>query len=103
MKLESGLQEDYELKIKIFSVRDEYGDVIPVKQEEAGPKVNVKLEDSHSQIDGQEHYGKPESNQSHSQVELYQAEDTNSGNSKKHGSYSPVKPRTLCYEEEFAL
>lgn len=102
MKLEGGLQEGYELRIKIFVVRDENGNVTLVKQEESGPNVNVKIEDSHSQIAGQEHSEKPESHQSHSQMEIYQTENSIDGNSKSDGFYSPVKPETLCQKEELA-
>jgi hypothetical protein len=102
LKLKGGLQEAYELRIKIFVVSQENGYVTLVKQEEAGPNSNVKFEDSHSQIAGQEHSEKPESNQSHSQEEPCQTEDSNSGNSKIDVFYSPVKPETICHEEELA-
>ena len=48
LKLEGGLQEGYEHKIKIFLAGDENNNVTQVKQEQAGPNVNVKLKDSHS-------------------------------------------------------
>lgn len=54
LKLEDGLQDSYELKIKTLAVRNENGNVTIVKIEEAGPGINVKLEDSYSQTADQE-------------------------------------------------
>jgi hypothetical protein len=97
LKLEDGLQKYHELKTKIFIARVDNINGPPVKQIDAGSEGNVNLEDSRSQIADQEEF-----KQSDTQEEPYQAEDSNSGKSKKDGSYSPAKPKTLSYEEELA-
>lgn len=102
LKLEGKLQGGSGLKTNIFDVKDENGNVTPVPQEEASPKVNVEFEDSHSQIAGQENSEKLEFDQSYLQEEHYQAEESNSGKSKSDGSYSPAKPKVLSNEEELA-
>jgi hypothetical protein len=99
LKVEGGLQEGYEPKTKISVARVENVNVPPVKQEEAGHNVNVKLEDSHSQIADQENSEKPEFDQSHSQEDTYQTKESTSGKSKRDGFYSPVKPDLLDPEE----
>jgi hypothetical protein len=97
LKLEGGLEQYYKLA-KIFVARIENINVPPVKQEEAGPDVNVKLEEGHSQISGQGHSKKPESKQSDTQEETYQPEDSKMGKSIKDGSYLPVKSKLLCHK-----
>jgi hypothetical protein len=105
LKHEDWLQEGYEVKIKIFVVRGKNGNVPLVKQEEAGPNFNVMLKDSYSRISDQEHPEKLEFIQSDSQEEPYKSEYSKSGNSKRCGSCSPVKPKTHCCKavlKEFA-
>ena len=103
LKVEGVLQEGYEPKARIFVVKNENGDVFAAKQEETGHNVNVKLEDSHSQIAGQEDSEKPESNQCHSQEWPYQTGESTSGKSKRDSSYSSVKPKALYHKEELGI
>ena len=102
LKVEAGLQGGYEPKTEIFVARVENVNVPPVKEEETCHNFNVKLEDSHSQTAGQEDSEKPEFDKIHLKEEPYRSEDSTSGKSKRDGSYSPAKPKTLCDPEELA-
>jgi hypothetical protein len=101
LKLEGSLEAGYELKTKLPLPKDEYGNFNPVKQEEAGPTLNIKLEDSYSQYSNQGNFEKPGSNPPNSQDE-----DSNSDNSNMDGSYygdyPPYQPTSLDQEQELA-
>jgi hypothetical protein len=85
LKLEAELQDGYELENSLG--KSQSSNATLVKQEEADPDPNYKLEGSQSHTSNQEHSEKPSSNQSQS---------------KRSGSYKRVKPKTTWHEEEYA-
>jgi hypothetical protein len=94
LKLEAGLQDGYELENSLGKSQSSNASL--VKQEEPGPYPNCEFEGSHNNTSNQEISEKRSSGQSHSKNDSSQTEDPDNLYPSSDGSYSTVKPQTLC-------